>query len=636
MVDSNITAFGGGPRVIRTKGFHLIWRYNIAFGLIIITCIFIVAFGTNYLTQVPGRLHEVTDVRMPASQAILHIEKGMADVIIAEQELIISSRRSNSLQQFDEIERANNRVKAAWNRYDSLPRSAPEQTLWEEFFPVFTRWESVHSEILLLVQEMDSLVASGETFHSEELVLIYEDLADRSSEVKQIYIGAGLLLESLLEANNESAKNQVVQVDRALVRTIDYSVIVSSFGAIFVTLLAIYISRMIRQFIKQSQSTNESKTQFLANMSHEIRTPLNLIIGMTEVLEDTQLTPDQAKYVRILHNSGEALYTLINDILDLSKIEAGSIVLEEQDFNLVTLVEETVDLMNILAREKGLDLNCRIDSTVPVWVRGDAGRLRQILVNLIANGIKFTDAGGISVVVEVRRPKRQALGQQLLVSIQDTGIGIPADKLELIFDNFAQADVSSTRNYEGSGLGLAISRNLVELMGGKLWVKSTVGFGSTFYFTVNLNPAESSGEVAVTIDGDSAEGGSPLKILLAEDNEDNQLLVRQFLKYTPHQLDFALNGEEAVEKVIAGDYDLVLMDIQMPVLDGYQATRSIRQWEKDNDRQSVAIIALTAYSLKTEIEKMIRAGCNGHVPKPIKKKTLLNVISRYSAGELPG
>ena len=509
------------------------------------------------------------------------------------------------------------------------------------------------------------------------------------------------------------------------------------------------------------------KSEFLASMSHEIRTPLNAIIGMGELLSDTPLTRVQKRYVGVFKKAGEALLALVNDILDLSKIEAEQLVLEKIPFNLRTLIEETADIHALRADEKNLELLCHIGADVPAQVNGDAARLRQILLNLIGNAIKFTHKG--EVVVKVASNPDISDPYRLLFSVTDTGVGIPADKIDTIFDSFSQADSSTTRQYGGTGLGLTISKRLVELMGGWIRAESVAGKGSVLSFAISLGSApEPQARIAtdasfslkdvrmLIIDDNStnrlilrevlsaqgalvseAHGGAegiqvfreasrmgqdyavvitdchmpevdgfavvealrtaggscktilmvsssqlsmgtasalgigaylikPVKsvelikainvamlktldetqdrivttpslarraedlpILLVEDTPDNRLLIKAYLRKTPYKIEEAENGSVALQKFKTHAYGLVLMDIQMPVMDGHQATRAMREWEMEQGRDPTPIIALTAHAIKQEMDKSVAAGCTAHLIKPIKKETVLQIVQKY-------
>ena len=390
----------------------------------------------------------------------------------------------------------------------------------------------------------------------------------------------------------------------------------------------IEVNRELEVKRREADRATQAKSDFLATMSHEIRTPLNAIIGMADVLTGTTLTLEQQKCVDVFQRNGVGLLNLINDILDLSKVESGKVELEETPFDLLDVIARAMEVVEVRSTAKGLTLQQKIAPGVPGFLVGDPNRLRQIIINLLGNSIKFTERGGLEVRVEPA-PEDDRPGC-LRFAISDTGIGIPADKIGQIFESFTQVDSSTTRKYGGTGLGLTISRQLVELMGGRIWVESTVGQGSTFFFTAKLRVQENQWqrpEARTSTAGITPTAIRPgLRILLSDDSEDNRFLILSYLNQAQASIDVAENGEIAARMFRSSHYDLVLMDVEMPVMDGYAATQEIRRFERETGAPATPVLALTAHAFADMAAKSLAAGFTGHLTKPIRKVTLLEAV----------
>jgi CheY-like chemotaxis protein len=385
-------------------------------------------------------------------------------------------------------------------------------------------------------------------------------------------------------------------------------------------------SEELKQAVFRAEAASRAKSEFLLSVSHEIRTPMNVIVGMADLLSGAQLTSGQAKYVEVFQRAAEDLLVLVNHLLDLSKIESGKFELEHIDFDLTAVLRQVTSLFEIPARAKGLNISLQVAGGTPTRLIGDPYQLKQVLINLIGNAVKFTAKGSITIEASIA----EILGCSectVQFTVTDTGVGIPDEKKASVFENFTQADSSFSRLYGGTGLGLAICRALVEKMDGTIMVESAIGVGSAFRFVAKFGLQSDSSTVELE--------SPPCRVLLCEDSDDNAFLVKAYLEGTQYQIDHVADGKAALDRFKSEKFDVVLMDMQMPVLDGYAATRQIRQWESANGRRPTLILALTALAQTDEAKRCEDCGCTAFLSKPIRKAALLAALAEHLSNTDP-
>ncbi|MFO0896925.1 MAG: PAS domain-containing protein [Pirellulales bacterium] len=505
-------------------------------------------------------------------------------------------------------------------RYRSLVESLPLSTWSKGLDGRFTFANQMFCERAGL--KLEELI--GRT----DLDLFREELAEKYRRDDEHVVQSGKVLEAIEEFRQPEGNKLYVQVLKAPVHDAAGR-IVGTQGVFWDVTARVEAEAQVERARLAAEEASRAKSQFLANMSHEIRTPLGGILGMTHLMLESEPTPLQREYLGLVEQSAEALLTVINDILDFSKIEAGKLELVEEVFSPVHLVRGLVQLLEPRARQKGLALAANLATDTPARVRGDAGRLRQVLLNLLGNAVKFTERGEVELSLEVEGRDERTV--ELHLAVRDTGIGIPPDKQQRVFESFEQADGATNRKYGGTGLGLAISQRLVELMHGRIWLESEVGRGSTFHVCLPL-ALEAGGELApAAAPREIPPPVRPLRILLAEDSLVNQKYAVALLGKRGHEVVVAADGRQAVNRALAERFDVVLMDVQMPELDGLAATAEIRRYEREIGGH-LPIVAMTAHAMQGDRERCLAAGMDGYVSKPLRPEEFLPAAERAAEG----
>jgi signal transduction histidine kinase/CheY-like chemotaxis protein/HPt (histidine-containing phosphotransfer) domain-containing protein len=541
--------------------------------------------------------------------AILGLENRTKTIIMANDQ-----QSSNSLKPHLAA------IKADLERFQLKSENTALNSKFQEFKRI-AKDRIVLSEKLISTYQLNGKLAAEQLISANKELLLERSLVNLGQELNEI--------------RHQDLKNVIQDARKSGDTAKVFGYVLAVFALISSILAFWYISNKLAEQEKIIEALNASerkikeasrlKEQFMANISHEIRTPMNAILGFTNLLKRTKLNTDQGQFVENIHSAGENLLALVNDILDLSKIEAGMMGLEKTRFSVRSLVSSIRAMFLGKVKKKGLQLQVDINENVPDILSGDSVRLTQILVNLIGNAVKFTEKGSIRLGFELLQQTGDKV--RLLIIVEDTGIGIHEAKQKMIFERFHQAELDTTRRFGGTGLGLAIVKQLVEMQGGTINLRSTPGIGSIFSIVLEYTiPADTEEEVGTIINEATFDAGNKVKVLIAEDNTMNQQLIRHLMQNWQINFTIVNNGQEAVDKLKEDDFSLVLMDIQMPQMDGYTATEQIR----NQLRSKIPIIAMTAHAMAGEKEKCLEIGMNDYVSKPLNENTLFNMIAQYA------
>ncbi|HEY0563991.1 MAG TPA: ATP-binding protein, partial [Terriglobales bacterium] len=534
-------------------------------------------------------------------------------------------------KQIEERERAARASKESDERFRLVSR-ATNDTVWDRDLLRNQIWYNENFEKMFGDKpsaEDSALHSWASRLHSDDRVSVIRSMRETISRGQEMW--------SAEYRFRRSDGSYAFILDRGYVIRASDGVPIRMVGAMMDITERKQFEKALEQAKDAAESANRAKSEFLAKMSHEIRTPMNGVMGAVELTLNTDLLPEQREYLKMAKTSADALLQVINDILDFSRVESGKVQFEAIDFDLRDTISDAISTLSVRAEEKGLTLGAHVAAEVPESVVGDPGRLRQVFLNLVGNAIKFTERGEVIISVDVQQ--REDRDVTVHFAIHDTGIGIPEERQQTIFAPFEQGDGSTTRKYGGTGLGLAISAQLVDIMGGTIWLESQLGAGSVFHFTarfeISAYPAVASPtDLVMREPVELSPELHGLRILLAEDNLINQKIAMRMLENWGHRVIVVGNGKEAIEHLDRDPVDLVLMDIQMPEMDGFEATRRIRARDAASKRHT-PIIAITAHAMKGDRERCLRAGMDSYVSKPLNLQQLHEVIHTVVSLNVP-
>jgi signal transduction histidine kinase/ActR/RegA family two-component response regulator len=596
---------------------------TIGFGLMMILLLALTLTGLSRLRVINSHLEKIVNENNVKTELAIEMYQLTHEQVIKLQNLFLLTEPAERIEIFNKFKWLENKFLAIHHQFFELALTDAEKAYLKSTLAFSQNTAEVQIRIAKLLREEDPTPLRA---------LIFKKVLPVQKEVLISLKG----LVALQKKASRVAEQQAVQAYQNaywLMSILGGIAIV--LGLLITFVVFRHISLAEKKLLRAKEAAiaaSKAKSEFLANISHEVRTPMNAVIGMTHLLLDTRLTPEQMELVETVRTSGDAFLKLIDDILDFSRIEAGELALEVEEFELRETIEAAVNRVAPRALAKNLDLSSRIEEKLPNKLLGDVKRLRQIIDHLLDNAVKFTEIGEINLTVTGRLLSEYQL--ELHFKVKDTGVGIPEERMDQLFESFSQLDSSSTRRYGGAGLGLALGKQLCQLMGGTLYVDNNTPPGSTFHFTVVMAVAVEPGidgsikaETTIVPAAKIQRSLQNLRILLVEDNLTNQKVAQLILKRLGYTADIANNGLEAVQAVEQHVYDIVLMDVQMPELDGLEATRLIH--ERWRPEQRPYIIAMTAHALQGDRETCLAAGMDDYIAKPVKPDVLSTAFQRW-------